>query len=163
MKTCRNHLDLSVAKVGVLSQSSRFIASKSRGFVTIISIYRQQKSRFCAIISIYRQQKSRFCAIISIYRQQKSQKCLAFCEIRAKNLIFRFRAKILIFSSRANLNIRFIASKSRGFVAIISIYRQQKSQKCLFVQDFNFRLEKSKKQQGIYRQQNSNSDKMAKN
>ena len=149
MKTCRNHLDLSVAKVGVLSQSSRFIASKSRGFVTIISIYRQQKSRFCAIISIY--------------RQQKSQKCLAFCEIRAKNLIFRFRAKILIFSFRANLNIRFIASKSRGFVAIISIYRQQKSQKCLFVQDFNFRLEKSKKQQGIYRQQNSNSDKMAKN
>ena len=99
MKTCRNHLDLSLAKVGVLSQSSRFIASKSRGFV----------------------------AIISIYRQQKSQKCLAFCEIRAKNLIFRFRAKILIFSSRANLNIRFIASKSRGFVAIISIYRQQKS------------------------------------
>ena len=149
MKTCRNHLDLSLAKVEVLSQSSRFIASKSRGFVAIISIYRQQKSRFCAIISIY--------------RQQKSQKCLAFCEIRAKNLIFRFRAKILIFSSRANLNIRFIASRSRGFVAIISIYRQQKSQKCLFVQDFNFRLEKSKKQQGIYRQQNSNSDKMAKN
>ena len=142
MKTCRNHLDLSLAKVGVLSQSSQFIASKSRGFVAIISIYRQQKSRFCAIISIYRQQKSRFCAIISIYRQQKSQKCLAFCEIRAKNLIFRFRAKILIFSSlfrfrakilifssRANLNIRFIASKSRG--------------------------QKIKKQERIYRQQNS--------
>eukprot|EP00493_Phyllostaurus_siculus_P021491 UN21818 len=40
MKTCRNHLDLPVAKVGVLSQSSRFTGSKSRGFVAIISIYR---------------------------------------------------------------------------------------------------------------------------
>ena len=41
MKTCPNHLDLSLAKVGVLWQSSRFIASKSRkiakqfGFIAI--------------------------------------------------------------------------------------------------------------------------------
>ena len=47
MKTCPNLLDLSLAKVDKMFESSRFIASKTLSNVAIISIYRQQKSKEC--------------------------------------------------------------------------------------------------------------------